>query len=89
MHQLHPDITFTIVNSFDIAFNLNGEVYSSEVTRIDNLYRVSPDDDILSEVFGEIVLLEANGAFSWKTLSPDHYKYGLAIANALEKYLSM
>jgi hypothetical protein len=76
------------MRAFEIAFNFKEKDYKAEVINTHNIYRVSPDDDLLAELFGEIVLIESNGSFAWQNLGPDHYQYSLCVANALGTHLA-
>jgi hypothetical protein len=76
-----------VMEPFHIEFNFRDTIYTAEVINTHNIYRVSPDDDLLAELFGETLMIEANGDFAWQNLGPDHYQYTLSIANALKKHL--
>lgn len=75
------------MTSFDICFGFNNKTYVAKVINAGNIYKVLADDDMLAEMFGEIVLLEANGEFAWSNRDPEYYKYALSIATALKDHL--
>lgn len=72
------------MNEFEITFFFNNKHYIADVKQVDNLYKVIPQDDDLKNVYGETVLLEANGDFAWQSHGPEHYRYVLSIANTLK-----
>lgn len=71
---------------FDIKFNFKDHTYTARVTNTHNIYRVSVNDGS-ADLFGELLLIEANGDFAWQDMGADHYQYSLSVAKALKEYL--
>jgi hypothetical protein len=43
----------------------------------------------LQQIYGEVVMLEANGEFAWRNPGPEYYKFALSMAVALKKHLGI
>ena len=75
--------------SFNISFLLDDNTYLAKVDQAGNIYTVLPEDIHLQQIYGEVVMLEANGEFAWRNPGPEYYKFALSIAVALKKHLGI
>jgi hypothetical protein len=73
---------------FEIEFLYFGFPRKAEVTKVGNLYRVSPEDDHLAELYGEYVFTEQGGKFLYKAKHITHTEYLVAVSIALTNCLS-
>lgn len=77
---------------FDIKFEVKGMEYSAEVTRTDNLFRISIDDDLLAGYVNEIYLeLRPDNNFYWhspKKMSSLEMDFMIAIVPAIRAHLA-
>jgi hypothetical protein len=74
------------IEVFDIKYRYYAHNYSAEVTKTGNLYRVSPEDPGHAEMFGEYVLTENAGKFTYTKKHPHHLEYLIAVSIALSNW---
>lgn len=71
--------------NFEISFLFNDKTYSAKVNQAGKIFTVLPEDIHLQQIYGEVVMLEANGGFAWRNPGPEFYKFALSVAVALKK----
>ncbi len=72
---------------FEIDFLYYGANWKAEVTKVDNQYRVSPEDDRLAEMYGEYVFTYTGSKFIYNQKTPEHLQYLIAVSSALQGYV--
>ena len=75
--------------TFKISFLLNDQSYLAKVDQAGKIYTILPEDIQLQKIYGEVVMLEANGEFAWRNPGPEFYKFALSVAVALKQHLGI